>query len=117
MKTIKILNKQLFLALLPLSLIACQEHASINGDEPKTEAYYIGHPDEAKVVAAKCKEFEVNAFSALTPTKQQGWLETTDGINCENAREADATNNWNAYQKSLRDTAARYGSPESDTKK
>lgn len=117
MKTIKILNKQLFLALLPLTLIACQEHALINDGEPKTEAYYIGHPDEAKVVTAKCKEFEVNAFSALTPSKQKDWLETTDGINCENAREANATNNWDAYQKSLRDAAGKYDRPESDTKK
>jgi hypothetical protein len=117
MKTRKILKKQLFMALLPLSLIACKEHASINGSEPKTEAYYIGHPDEAKMVTAKCKEFEVNAFSALTPSKQKDWLETTDGINCENAREANATNSWNAYQKSLRDAAAKYDRPETDTKK
>lgn len=117
MKTRKILNKPLLLALLPLSLIACQEHTSINGEEPKTEAYYIGHPDEAKVVTAKCKDFEVNAFSTLTPSKQKDWLETTDGINCENAREANATINWNAYQKSLRDAAAKYDRPEIDTKK
>ncbi|MGK5038435.1 hypothetical protein [Janthinobacterium sp. LB3P118] len=117
MKTRKIFKKKLFLTLLPLSLFACQEHTSINGSEPKTEAYYLGHPDEAKVVTAKCKDFEVNAFSALTPSKQKIWLETTDGINCENAREANATSNWNAYQKSLRDAAAKYGLPEPEMTK
>lgn len=53
MKTIEIFNKQLFLALHPFLLIAYQEHVSINGGEPKTEAYYVGHHDVAKVVDAQ----------------------------------------------------------------
>lgn len=104
----KILKNFLVFSLFPLSLIACKDKPIINGGEAKSEAYYLQHSEEAKVVAEKCVEFENNSYSAMPPSKQKAWLETVDGINCTNSREAYGTITMNAYQQGLRDAAAKY---------
>lgn len=104
----KTLEKYLVFSLLPLMLIACKDKPIINGDEAKSEAYYLQHSDEAKVVAEKCVKFEKNSYSAMPPSKQEAWLETVDGINCKNSRNAYGIIIMNAYQKRLRDSAAKY---------
>lgn len=104
----KILKKSLIFSLFPLSLIACKDKPVINGEEAKSEAYYLQHSDEAKIVAEKCEEFANTAYSTMPPSKQKAWLETVDGINCTNSKEAYGTILINAYQQRLRDAAAKY---------
>ncbi|WP_228894796.1 hypothetical protein [Pseudoduganella aquatica] len=100
------------------ALAGCQEQfPSVVGGSAKTQAYYSAHAEEAKLVAEKCLAFEANAFSAMAPSKQKAWAETNDGISCANAKQAHAVALWNASQKRIRDSAARFDKLVSSPKK
>ncbi len=98
------------LALLAV-LAACSKQAATPAESAKTLDYFSKNPAEATQVAANCKVFEKNEFSAMPPTKQEAWKETVEGINCKNAIEANAYAAWASYQKRLAESGAKYGKP------
>jgi hypothetical protein len=54
--------------------------------QAKSIAYFAAHPAEVEPELAKCNEIERNEISAMSPSKQQVWLETAQGISCGNVR-------------------------------
>lgn len=106
LKTVQISIAAISVALLAT---ACGKVADITKIEPaKSLAYFKENAHESQQMVQKCKTMESNELSTMTPSQMQVWLETTAGINCKNAMQATATAGYNAYQKKMRDAAAKY---------
>lgn len=104
-QTLKLSTISLALAILATG---GQKPAVSESTDAKSLAYYTAHTAEAVKVGKKCKAFEDGEYSTMSPSKQQAWLETSDGINCNNAKQAWATAELQAYQKRLSDSANKY---------
>lgn len=89
-------------------LVACNQPNITGASDAKSIAHYSSHPEEAMSIAEKCMAFEKGEFSTMTLSKQAAWKETTDGINCGNARHAAVLLDMQARQKRLSDSANRY---------
>ena len=89
-------------------LTACQESSVTGSSDAKSVEHYSSHPDEAKSVAEKCMVFERGEFSTMPPGKQTAWSQTTDGINCRNARQAAVVLLMQERQRKLSEAAGRY---------
>lgn len=93
--------------VLMAAATGCQR-SPIDVSEPRTYQYYMEHSDETKVIASKCKDFELKEFSVLPPSKQMAWRETPTGINCANAQSAAAMLIITEHQRGLAEAAAKY---------
>ncbi len=98
-------NRYLFI-LVGLTVAACGRGGGISNDvQAKTLQYYSSNPAEAKQVDEKCRAFQANEFSAMSPSKQAAWRETGEGINCKNAGEAYERIAAMEYQQRLLDAS------------
>lgn len=96
---------QILMMASTLSLVAC-EKGSVG--TAKSLEYYGTHLSEADSVISQCNKLEKNELSVMSPTQRLAWMETTEGINCQNASEARSNNDYAAHQKEMRDAAAKY---------
>jgi hypothetical protein len=73
-----------------VALSACQKTTITGISDAQSTDYFRKHPEIGKAVAYKCVDFEQKEYSRLTSGAQKEWQDSTDGINCRNAREAAA---------------------------
>lgn len=100
------------LAICSVLLLGCQERfPSVIGGAAKTRAFYAANVEQAVKDAEKCIAFEASTLSAMPPSKQQGWLETDDGISCNNARMVAAIDAMDGNRRRRSDAASKYGQP------
>lgn len=74
-----------------IAVSACQKTNVTGVSDAQTVEYFSKSPELAKAVAYKCIDFEKKDYSKLTAEAQKDWQNTTDGINCRNARTAATT--------------------------
>jgi hypothetical protein len=70
--------------------------------------YFSKNPEIAMAISKKCIDFERKEFSKMSSADQKGWQDTTDGINCKNARTAAAWHVLSERQRKLEETARKY---------
>lgn len=103
------LNRTVFAFIACLvSLTACQKTSVTGMSNAQTVDYFANNPEIAKSTAEKCYDFERKGFSKMSSADQTRWGDSTDGINCKNAREAAALHAFTERQRALRESARKY---------
>lgn len=100
----------LFALACILSLAGCQKDIKVTGvSGAQTVDYFSKNPEVAKTVAYKCLDFEKKDYSRLSSAAQKEWQDSTDGINCKNAREAATWIVMGERQQKMREASRKYG--------
>lgn len=93
-----------------LSLAGCKQGSNVTGiSDAHTVDYFSKNPEIAKTVAYKCLDFEKKDYSKLSSAAQKEWQDSTDGINCKNAREAATWIVMGERQQKMREASRKYG--------
>lgn len=96
---------QLMMISTAILLTACQKNSL---GESKSLDYYSNHIQEAEKIIPKCDDLVKKELSVMSPSQRMSWEETSDGINCRNAKEANQKHKWTERQQQMRDAAEKY---------
>lgn len=77
----------IFMLVAFATIQGCQKHASEMGEAQSLD-FYNKNAEIAKTVAEKCAAYENKELSKLSGAQQREWQDSTDGVNCENAKKA-----------------------------
>lgn len=100
--------KNVILMLLALvALQGCQKQSAWNRQEAKSLDFYSQNIEAANAVAEKCMDFERKELSKLQGDQQREWQDSSDGINCINAKTAMARHAIAERNRQLRESDAR----------
>ena len=102
--------KNLALIVISSSLLSgCQKQSVTGYREAQSLDFYSKNAEIAKIVANKCLDFESKELSKLPASEQRTWRDSTDGVNCTNAKTARSFQLLGEQQKRYHDAVKDLG--------
>lgn len=77
----------IFMLVAFAALQGCQKQGSDSGQAQSLD-FYNKNPAIAKTVAEKCVAYENKELSKVPGSQQREWQDSSDGVNCQNAKTA-----------------------------